>query len=66
MSVMWLGPVQNKRHGQGPFYACDPCMRRLEDRVAEFAARRDFPACNPRPGCGARARSRDGPDHPSI
>ncbi|WTX99952.1 hypothetical protein OG234_13040 [Streptomyces sp. NBC_01420] len=40
--VMWLGPVQSDQHGHAPFWACAPCVRRLEARIAEFVARRDF------------------------
>lgn len=38
--VMWLGPVSSEDHGHGPFYACEPCMRRLEELVAEYVGRR--------------------------
>ncbi len=41
LPVMWLGPVHTTDHGSGPFYACDPCIRRLERLVAKYGARRD-------------------------
>ncbi|WP_284576882.1 hypothetical protein [Streptomyces sp. 2P-4] len=31
--VIWLGPVQTQEHGAGPFAACEPCIRRLEQLV---------------------------------
>ncbi|MFD3998386.1 hypothetical protein [Streptomyces sp. NPDC058583] len=41
ISVMWLGPVHSEDHGSGPFYACEPCIQRLEALVGEYGARRD-------------------------
>ncbi|MFJ6014437.1 hypothetical protein [Streptomyces sp. NPDC092952] len=35
--VIWLGPVHSDGHGgSGPFHACEPCIRRLEELVAEY------------------------------
>ncbi|MEU6928916.1 hypothetical protein AB0A05_07105 [Streptomyces sp. NPDC046374] len=28
---MWIGDVQNRDLGHVPFYACEPCMQRLEE-----------------------------------
>lgn len=44
LPVIWLGPVQSQHHGQAPLYACEPCIRRLEARIAAFTAQRDLPA----------------------
>ncbi|WP_019548648.1 hypothetical protein [Streptomyces sulphureus] len=38
--VLWLGPVQTDA-GTAPFYACDPCVRRIEARVQEELAAQD-------------------------
>ncbi|WP_409469707.1 hypothetical protein [Streptomyces sp. HC307] len=33
--VLWLGPVQ--RDGQAaPFYACEPCLKRLKARAVAY------------------------------
>ncbi|MFV0131671.1 hypothetical protein ACLGI4_28945 [Streptomyces sp. HMX112] len=39
--VLWLSPVTSGDHGHAPFYACAPCVRRLEDRVLAHQVRRD-------------------------
>lgn len=41
--VMWLGPVTTDL-GHGPFHACAPCIRRLEERVLAYQQWRDVSA----------------------
>jgi hypothetical protein len=38
---MWLGPAQSEDNGHAPFYACEPCVRRLEELIAAHNSRRD-------------------------
>ncbi|NSC22351.1 hypothetical protein FM076_14615 [Streptomyces albus subsp. chlorinus] len=38
--VLWFGPVHSHAHGTVPFYACEPCIRRLEARASASNARR--------------------------
>jgi hypothetical protein len=42
--VLWIGPVQSPDHGHGPFYCCEPCMRRLEALVLHYNSRGVTPA----------------------
>ncbi|MEV8419386.1 hypothetical protein AB0P42_00680 [Streptomyces niveus] len=37
--VLWLGPVQSAEAGDGPFFCCAPCVRRLEALVSAYNRR---------------------------
>jgi hypothetical protein len=39
LPVLWLGPVQSQDYGHAPFYACEPCARRLEALVLAYNSR---------------------------
>jgi hypothetical protein len=41
---MWLGPVHNQDQGVALFYACNPCMERLETLVQDYHQRRTTPS----------------------
>ncbi|MFI6977226.1 hypothetical protein ACIBSV_01405 [Embleya sp. NPDC050154] len=38
--VLWLGPVHTDFEGAGPFYVCEPCIRRLEALVRAYQDQR--------------------------
>jgi hypothetical protein len=40
VAVLWLGRIHTDHDGAAPFYACDPCIRRLEEMTRAYQQER--------------------------